>query len=73
MHVCMHVCHNWQMAMLPQSGGGEFDPAGSAIIYPLLCGFICVSLCQSIKCKPTNINMYIANDRARFKINTHRC
>ena len=44
-------------------------PAGSTIIYRFLCGFICVSLCQSIKIKPTN--MYIA--RAQFKINTHRC
>ena len=30
-------------------------PAGSTIIYRFLCGFICVSLCQSIKVKPTNI------------------
>ena len=46
-------------------------PAGSTIIYRFLCGFICVSLCQSIKIKPTN--MYIASARAQFKINTHRC
>ena len=46
-------------------------PAWSTIIYRLLCGFICVSLCQSIKIKPTN--MYIASARAQFKINTHRC
>ena len=45
--------------------------AGSTIIYRFLCGFICVSLCQSIKIKPTN--MYIASARAQFKINTHRC
>ena len=32
-------------------------PAWSTIIYRFLCGFICVSLCQSIKIKPTN--MYI--------------
>ena len=32
-------------------------PAGSTIIYRFLCGFICVSLCQSIKIKPTN--MYV--------------
>ena len=38
-------------------------PAWSTMIYRFLCGFICVSLCQSIKIKPTN--MYI------FKINTH--
>ena len=30
-------------------------PAGSTIIYRFLRGFICVSLCQSIKIKPTNI------------------
>ena len=30
-------------------------PAGSTIIYRFLCGFICVSLCQSTKIKPTNI------------------
>ena len=46
-------------------------PAGSTIIDRFLCGFICVSLCQSIKIKPTN--MYIASARAQFKINTHRC
>ena len=46
-------------------------PAWSTIIYRFLCGFICVSLCQSIKIKPTN--MYIASARAKFKINTHRC
>ena len=43
-------------------------PAGSTIIYRFLCGLICVSLCQSIKIKPTN--MYIASARAQFKINT---
>ena len=32
-------------------------PAWSTIIYRFLCGFICVSLCQSIKIKPTN--MYV--------------
>ena len=41
------------------------------ITLPVCCGFICVSLCQSIKIKPTN--MYIASARAQFKINTHRC
>ena len=46
-------------------------PAGSTVIYRFLCGFICVSLCQSIKIKPTN--MYIASARAQFKINTYRC
>ena len=46
-------------------------PAGSTIIYRFLCGFICASLCQSIKIKPTN--MYIASARAQFKINTHGC
>ena len=30
-------------------------PAGSTIIYRFLCGFMCVSLCQSIKIKSTNI------------------
>ena len=30
-------------------------PAWSTIIYRFLCGFICVSLCQSIKIKPTNM------------------
>ena len=45
--------------------------AGSTLIYRFLCGLICLSLCQSIKIKPTN--MYIASARAQFKINTHRC
>ena len=44
-------------------------PAGSTIIYRFLCGFICVSLCQSIKIKPTN--MYIASARAQLKKLTH--
>ena len=30
-------------------------PAGSTIIHRFICGFICVSLYQSIKIKPTNI------------------
>ena len=36
-----------------------------------MCGFICVSLYQSIKIKPTNIN--IDSARAHLKINTHTC
>ena len=38
-------------------------PAGSTIIYRFLCGFICVSLCQSIKIKPTNmyVCMYVSD------------
>ena len=43
-------------------------PAGSTVIYIFLSGFICVSPCQSIKIKPTN--MYIASARAQFKL-TH--
>ena len=46
-------------------------PTGSTIIHRFLCGFICDSLCQSIKIEPTN--MFIACVRAQFKINTHRC
>ena len=45
--------------------------AGSTIIYWYLCGCICVSLCQSMKFKPTN--MYIASARMQFKSNTRRC
>ena len=51
-------------------------PTGSTIIYRFLCGFICVSLCQSIKIKPTNmyvcmyvciyIYIYIRNIRSRW-------
>ena len=41
------------------------------IIYRFLCGFICVSLYQGIKIKPTK--MYIVSTRAQFKINTHGC
>ena len=40
-------------------------PAWSTIINRFLCGFICVSLCQSIKIKPTN--MYIASARAQVQ------
>ena len=46
-------------------------PTGSTIIYQFLCGFTCVSRCQSIKIKPTNI--YIISARAQFKINTNGC
>ena len=46
-------------------------PAGSMMIYRFLCGFICVSLSQGISIKLTN--MYIANARGQFKINTHGC
>ena len=67
-HICMYVyvcmcCLSLEVV--------SSIPAGSTIIYRFLCGFICVSLCQSIKIKPTN--MYIASARAQFKINTHRC
>ena len=30
-------------------------PTGSMIMHRFLCGFICVSVCQSIKIKPTNM------------------
>ena len=46
-------------------------PTGSTKIYRFLHGCLCVSLCQNIKTKPTN--MYIASARAQFKINTHGC
>ena len=46
-------------------------PVGSTIIYRYLCRFICISLCQSIKIKPTNI--YVTSARAQFKINTLSC
>ena len=44
-------------------------PAGSTIIYRFLCGLICVSLCQSIKIKPTNI--YISPAPGRSSKLTH--
>ena len=34
-------------------------PAGSTIIYRFLCGFLCVSLCPSLKIKPTDMYMYM--------------
>ena len=40
-------------------------PAGSTILYRFPCGFICVSLCQSIKIKPTN--MYVCMLEIRFQ------
>ena len=46
-------------------------PVESTIIYWFICGFIYLSLCQSIKIKPTNI--CIASAMSQFKINTHRC
>ena len=60
---------SWRSCLSPEVVSSI--PAWSTIIYRFLCGFICVSLCQSIKIKPTN--MYIASARALFKINTHRC
>ena len=66
-----YVLDNWQLGSCLSLEVVSSIPAGSRIIYRFLCGFICVSLCQSIKIKPTN--MYIASARAQFKINTHRC
>ena len=66
-----YVLDTWQLAELHSLEVVSSIPAGSTIIYRFLCGFICVSLCQSIKSIPTN--MYIASARAQFKINTHRC
>ena len=67
-HVCTqfqwreaYVLDNWQLAELPQSGGREFDPhrVHDNLSVPL---FICVSLCQSIIIKPTNmyVCMYVS-------------
>ena len=64
-----YVLDNWQLAELPQSGGREFDPHWVHFNLSVYCGFIiCISLCQSIKIKPTN--MYIASARVQFKIKT---
>ena len=78
MYVCMYVCHAcacMYVCMYVRSCLSlevvSSIPAGSTIIYRFLCGFICVSLCQSIKIKPTN--MYIASARAQFKISIHGC
>ena len=48
-------------------------PAWSTIIYRFLCGFICVSLCQSIKIKPTNmcLNVCLFYKDYQFKIIEH--
>ena len=44
-------------------------PAGSMIIHRFLCGFICVSLCQSIKIKPTNMYRQDKNyQHARLRV-----
>ena len=65
------VLDNWQLAVLPGSGGRDFNPHRVHDIVLFLCEFICASLCQSIKIKPTN--MYIASARVQFKIDTHGC
>ena len=56
-----YVLDNWQLAELPQSGGREFDPRrvhdNSSV--PLWVYFICVSLGQSIKIKPTNMYVWM--------------
>ena len=66
-----NVQDNWQLAVLHQSEGREFNsiPAGSTIIYRFrfFCWFICASLCQSIKIKPTN------NIRSAKQSITKRC
>ena len=56
-----YVLDNWQLAELPQSGGREFDPRRVHVnpIYRFL-RFICVSLCQSIKIKPTKIYVSVS-------------
>ena len=41
-------------------------PAGSMIIYRFLCGFICVSLCQSIKLKPTDMCVCVTKFKTHF-------
>ena len=45
-------------------------PAGSTIIYRFLWGFICVSLYQSIKIKPTNIYIFDICER-QLNLITH--
>ena len=57
--LCTYMLHSASMSQIHRT------------LNRFLCGFICVSLCQSIKIKPPN--MYIASARAQFKINTHRC
>ena len=68
MCICMCMCTtgSWRSCLIPEVVSSI--PAGSTINYQFFCGFICVSLCQSIKIKPTN--MFIASARVQFKINT---
>ena len=56
---------SWRSCLSPEVVSSI--PAGSTIIYRFLCGFICVSLCQSIKIKPTNI--YFSSFNAKSWLN----
>ena len=55
-----NMLDNWQLVVLPQSAVVSSIPAGSIIIHRFLCGFLCVSLCQSIKIKPVNMYTYLS-------------
>ena len=67
----LHWQFGYQVNWDKNSNEFEYHSHTSLHINRFLCGFICASLCQSIKIKQTN--MYIASARAQFKINTHGC
>ena len=46
-------------------------PIRTTIIHRFLCGFLCDSLCHTIKIKP--IKMHITSANVQFEINTHGC
>ena len=54
-YACMCVCMRSCLSLEVVSS----IPAGLTIIYRFLCGFKCVSLCQSNKIKPTNMYVYM--------------
>ena len=54
----MNIWNNWQLAVLPQSGGTEFDPHSVHDNLSVPLSVICISLCQSIKIKPTIMYMF---------------
>ena len=61
------VLDNWQQIILPHYGISEFHPRLVHDNSSVPLWVVCVSLCQSIKMKPTNV--FIVAASAQFKIN----
>ena len=62
MYMCMCMCTTGSWRSCFSLEVVSSIPAGFTIIYRYFCGFICLSLCQSININPTNMYMYIKNN-----------